>query len=628
MKANREEGLKPGLHLRQKRNHWPRIFLALVIGFYVYAAIRWNPLALFGAARDDALYFSSAKALASGDGYILPSFPVRLAATKYPELYPALLAGVWKFDHHFPGNLSLAVALTLFLGCVALAFTFLLLRRWPGLNDWDALGVVVLCAFCGYFLDLSASVMSDVPFMAALLGAVWLAERGLCTPQHQPRTGGSGNCSHRFLVGPLEAGGWAVLGAGALAGLSIGFRTLGAAVVAGIGLVLLMRCEYRKLFLFSLVAAPIAVLMALPQLIVLVHPSAIQLAAVPGDSGWTQTLCYYKSYACGIQTSESGAGALRAVILTNLRGAIEQPALYLLMPMAGRWRVGERALVGLLSFGTYAGVGRYVGKCGRRAVPVLPVVLSLYLPVVVVCPWTVERYLVPLLPLLFGGLWVEGKHLFGIVRNALRSGGKVGERLTGGVLALGLLSLAAIIAVNYGYVIPAFAAHQATGDSKLLKDELGAYTWLRKHSTTEAKVIAYRDGLSYLYDERRSIQPIDLLTQAFFQNNIHYARRDAARLADVARYIGASYWLVTPDDFSYDSPAGTALLRKREDQILAKAPIVYRSPDGAVRLYDVRELFRNAGPARQPPAQKDIAHSKLLILLCHKRRLHQNGSHN
>src|SRR5262249_4735789 len=50
-----------------------------------------------GEYHDDAIYVSTAKALAEGEGYRQTFLPGAPPQTKYPPLYPALLAGVWGF---------------------------------------------------------------------------------------------------------------------------------------------------------------------------------------------------------------------------------------------------------------------------------------------------------------------------------------------------------------------------------------------------------------------------------------------------------------------------------------------------------------------------------------------------
>src|SRR5438105_12250232 len=58
-----------------------------------------------GMFHDDGIYAVTAKALATGHGYRIISLPGEIAQTKYPILFPALLAAVWKLAPEFPQNL-------------------------------------------------------------------------------------------------------------------------------------------------------------------------------------------------------------------------------------------------------------------------------------------------------------------------------------------------------------------------------------------------------------------------------------------------------------------------------------------------------------------------------------------
>ncbi len=561
--------------------------LCAILALYVWSAWQFGPVSNFGKVLDDGLYFSAAKALAAGQGYVLPSFPVRLAATKYPEFYPLLLAGIWKLDPSFPSNVNLAVAMTLAFGCAALIFMFLLIRRWPGLGDWDTLGVVALCAFSGYFLDLSASVMTDIPFMALMLGAIWLAEISVQVSTSHPGKRGFQTRPYKLQIAAPSASDWAVLGAGALAGLAIGFRTLGAAVVAGIGIVLLVRREWRKLIWFSIAAAPISLLMVWPQLLAMFHPRAMPAAAGVGSSGWSRTLCYYTSYACGWRLDTSGPGALRAIALTNLRGLFEAPGITLLSPLGAGQQVWALGLVMLLSVVAYVGVLRYVRRAGWQP---LPVVFLLYLLVIIPWPYTPDRFLVPFLPLLLGGFWLEGRHMAKLIAANLRPPHGMGDRVAAGVMAAGGLAIAAILVMNYVYAIPQKVTNFATANRRMMTDKRAAYQWIREHAEPGARVIAYEDGLSYLFTDHPSVMPIDCRTQAFYLQDKRYAEQDAAQMADVARHIGASYWIATANDFLLDGDPDHKILTRKQEELLKGSPEVFRSSDGMVRVYDVRRM--------------------------------------
>lgn len=555
-----------------RESPWVWAALSTLLVLFLFSALRFGPLSGFGI-QDGALYFSSGKALATHEGYILPSLPIRLRARKYPELYPFLLAGVWRLDPHFPSNIYIAVCFTLFCGCLAMLFAFLIIRRWPEMDDWQALAVVTLCAFTSSFLVLSASIMSDIPFTAAMLGAVWLAG---CTKG--ARSGWTARL--RWRAGTAFA-------SGLLAGLSVGFRSLGIAAIAGIGLVLLLRRDYLRTLGFSLAAAPIAACSLSPTLTTLVRSSGVKVLVSPSPAGWRQTLCYYSSYACNWRMNTEGSGVLKAIVLTNLKDVVQQPGLCLLTPLISGSTLVNLGLVVVLSAGAYAGIVRYVRRAGWQP---LPVIFLFYLLAVLPWPYTPGRFLVPFLPLFFGGLWLEGRHFVAIVKGQGNLRRSLEERAIGRALVLGAVVLMTLVATNYCWAVPKTISAAADRNRRVLADECEAYKWIRKHTAIGSRIIAYRGGLAYLYTGRQAVPAIMSRTQAFYLGKSLYALQDAAHLADVARYIHASYWIASQVDFSLAGQRERTILQKKQNQLLAKAPLVFQSADRAVKVYNVRCL--------------------------------------
>src|SRR5262245_12487243 len=66
-----------------------------------------------GQCHDDGIYVLTAKALAEGEGYRLTNLPGEPPQTKYPPLYPVLLALLWKLWPDFPANLVLLQGLSI-----------------------------------------------------------------------------------------------------------------------------------------------------------------------------------------------------------------------------------------------------------------------------------------------------------------------------------------------------------------------------------------------------------------------------------------------------------------------------------------------------------------------------------
>ena len=68
------------------------VFLAaLAPSAYLAWTLRTMPH--LGFYHDDSIYWVSGRSLAMGDGYRIESLPGQPYQTKYPPLYPALLAG-------------------------------------------------------------------------------------------------------------------------------------------------------------------------------------------------------------------------------------------------------------------------------------------------------------------------------------------------------------------------------------------------------------------------------------------------------------------------------------------------------------------------------------------------------
>src|ERR1700688_2900696 len=220
----------------------PWLILTAILLVYLFNVERWHPTAFFGRMHDDSIYFSTAKALAEGKGYVLISFPGTPPQTKYPILYPWLLSWVWRVNPHFPDNLVDGIRLTEFFGCWSLVAGFLLLRKLPSMSEPSALGLTAICAFQPIFLRLSGTIMSDVPFMALVLTALVLAD------------------SATRKDGPTIS----VIAAGVAAALSMGMRTIGVTVVAGIFLAAFRRRAYRQAIAFIAVAASMVALESWP----------------------------------------------------------------------------------------------------------------------------------------------------------------------------------------------------------------------------------------------------------------------------------------------------------------------------------------------------------------------------
>jgi hypothetical protein len=172
-----------------------------------------------GLYHDDAVYLVTAKSLAAGHGYTIESLPHPIPQTKYPPLFPALLA-VFTLVSQKAWWLKLC-PLACAAGWLALAHR-LLLRMGATRND--ALLLVGLTAASPTIVYLSTSLMSESLFALLTTAALLML---------------------------LEERAWL---AGAFAGLATITRTAGLPLIAACILTLVIRRRFRSAVIFAAIA--------------------------------------------------------------------------------------------------------------------------------------------------------------------------------------------------------------------------------------------------------------------------------------------------------------------------------------------------------------------------------------
>jgi hypothetical protein len=188
----------------------------IVAGIWIVAWLR----PAIGLFHDDAVYLETAKSLAAGHGYIIESLPTPIPQTKYPPLWPAVLA-VFLLVSQNALWLKLAPLL-----CAAgwLFLSYRLLRKM-GAGHLGASALVLLTAASPTTVFVSTHLMSE-PLFGLLITASLLA----LLEDH-----------------PLAAG--------AFAGLATITRTAGMPLIVAIALVLLVHRRLRNAAVFTAAAA-------------------------------------------------------------------------------------------------------------------------------------------------------------------------------------------------------------------------------------------------------------------------------------------------------------------------------------------------------------------------------------
>jgi len=547
--------------------------LLIVVIVYVFQVERVHPAVFFGQFQDDSIYFSTAKALADGEGYKLISFPGAPPQTKYPIIYPWLLSYVWKLNPSFPANLSLAIRLTECFGCITLFAAFFLLRKLPAVGETAALCLTAVCALQPVVVRASGLVMSDIPFMACLLTAL-----ALTVPADADR-----DAAWKFGL------------AGLIAGVSVGIRTVGAVLVAGIFCALLYsslvsKKSIRPTIIFA-VAAVITIAVVLAP-VMLQRGDGLKFGG-SGEPGWDQVAAYYTSYTrfqwgMGLPSFAS----LVQLVLTNAFVLAASPGPILVGNFAGVFGKTLFFAAMLLAFPIWIGLIRQARY--REWRPAL-FTLLFYISALLVWPYpSPERFLLPLLPLLLAGLWCELRRISLGQLFASHGGAPAAKRLAIGALCVLLFALFAAAAWNALVADPRAREEGAEALAATVEQREQGYRWIREHTAAGDRVAAWQDVVLYMYTLRQSLRPVAPLPQAIYADDTASEARDLAHICDAPRHARVRYWMTAPDDFRLEPHRERFMARMAE--MSTALPVVFQSSEGSVRILDASCLMEQERP--------------------------------
>jgi len=548
------------------------IVLVGVLAVYSFMLVRLHPTNFFGLTQDDTIYFSSAKALAEGRGYILPSLPGTPAQRKYPVLYPWLLSWVWRWNPSFPANVRNAVGLTAVFGAAFILLIYLFLHRLKGLSEVEALLLTAFCAWGPHVLFYSGSVLSDIPFACLTLAAVLVGDAGM-------RQNGRVACA---------------VASGLLAGATMLLRVLGIPVAAGIVVVGAIRGARRQLAAYCATLAPFFIALAWNATFSM--SAAAPGAGVQSNRGWQLAWAYYTTYLGFWKMSVANSHIFWAMLKSNANSLLLLPASFFLNPLVGTNTIWGLALSLVVSVGIVRGIVR---QTRRQEWKPIHWTLPFYLVSMLVWNYLLaDRLLLPFLPLMVAGLWLEGKQAFEMVRAGLARGKKMPESIVAGALGISFVALAWAIAWNYSVRARSIIEARSDQQGALLHEKREAYDWLRRHAPADARVVADEDASLYLYTGRQAVQAVVPSPAGIFEP----ARLDAelAGICETGQAIGAQYWMISEDDFAMRWEEAISKARAREREVEQVLPLVFRSRLGHVRVYSLGCVNHPEDPACQP----------------------------
>lgn len=550
---------------------YPLWWAGLVLAVFLIRNSLWHDVSQFGRFHDDTLYFSSAKALAEGRGYVISSLPGTPYQTKYPVLYPWLLSWIWRVDPEFPGNVRWGYLLTSLFGAGFVAGCYALARSL-GERVIAALLIAVACALHPATQLLSAAVLSDVPFMALgvwamALAAAWLAE-------------GDVTRRRRLLVA-----------ATILAVLAILTRSIGVGLALGMVVAAVMRRAWREAAGLGFVSG---VVTSISTGWSRAHQLSPDVLADTG-AGYRQTLLFYTDYLDFWRASVPDAGVLAAMILRNSAVGILEIGLMVYGELFRAW--GAPLTLLPMAFGV-AILWFALRRTGHGYQPA-------HIAFVVFCGiaalWNYPlagRLLLMFLPLFFVGAYRLLAGAGEACLPAVRSG-MLAARAAGvvGFIVLGGLVLVAVYA-HLWHSPHAFCQMQESR-ARLLPGRLDAYSWIAENTRPDARIVSYEDVLLYLHTGRRGIRPLQLTGAPSYDPDAYPIETEATRMGDAAAAIEADYWLVSEGDWSAEEEAMARGLKAAAERTVAACPIAAEfGPGVAIRRMNAGRCDVQSGAGR------------------------------
>ena len=515
-----------------KRSDW---FLTAAICALTIAAgaCRIAP-GVCGLFHDDAIYISTAKGLAQGDGYRLVDVPGQPLQTKYPILYPALLSAVWKAWPAFPDNLAAMQGLTLLSAGATVALGYLYLVRFGYFSRALAASAALVCATAPFFLYFAVQTMAEMPFALLSIAALWGVEQCLAqrSAKREVRDGSNAERGMRNAKSPdtphsaLRIPHWQQLALGVLLALPFLCRTIGATVVvAGLWVLWLNRRPVRWHALGA--ACAVAPWIAWSLL---------------GRGIWEENRIegYYTDYF-GCWTS-TGLSLVGRVFFTNAM-MVAQGSSDLSFEGASaaiESALGRRTAFFLLMI---IGLTPWLAMIpDLRRGRALPWMLVAYLGAMLLWPWPPYRFLVPILPLVVG-------YFLSVPAAILRpwQGIAIG-RLASAV------SLGAIVLANGGLLLSHLQITKEHGTPLARASETPVpwspyertFAWLRENSQPQEIVATWFDSMAALYTGRQSIRPFAYDPGPLFYGDKQAVEFDPERLAATLTRYQARYFAQTP----------------------------------------------------------------------------------
>ncbi len=473
----------------------------------------------FGLYHDDALYVVTARALAEGRGYQILSLPGEPWQTKYPILYPLVLAFLWRCCPDFPANVRLFELSDVLIGFsfVLTAVGYLLRTR----RSTAGMAVVILGATLLNikFQSFLPMTMSDLLYGLLSAAALWTAESAA--------------------RGGMRSGSVCAAVSGATQALAALARMVGVILLPLCAVYLLLRRRLRA----ALLGAAIGGAVVLPYC----WWNSRHALAQPV---W---LSYYTSYSGWMLTAyhDIGLGTVVARKLSDLFMSLPLAAVPPLSSAScsslGPLQFFLLYRVGVLGFWTVLTVGVWRELRHRRRCLLAAYFVAYWLSMVMWPGFLEWRLVLVVLPFVYYFCFRGFRSLSFALKKRLAARHRALWKRLCAALALGLCAY--LLLASAASSIPRAGSYprRLLGRADITAEEeygdvLATYAWIRANTQPSDVFVCLNDPLLYLHAGRKAVQPSPL--QGWRVHSLNLVTPET--VTEALRQSGATYLLVDP----------------------------------------------------------------------------------
>ena len=504
--------------MTEKRTRFSRSSLILGVilatgGLLYYVAIAPQR---FGRGHDDTVYLTTAKALATGEGYRIISLPFEPSQTKYPPVYPLLLSLAWRLYPSFPENLPWMMLLSAVLAVGFLGVSHRYLVKDGYATARQSLIAVGLAAVNWRFVILATSLYTEMLYGVLSVSVLYLAEK------FEKKKSWIGESAVAVLIG-----------------LALLTRNVGVSLLAAVCVYYAMRREWRK----SLWVGGIGSLFVIGWF-VWCYANRTTVEGI--------NVAYYTNYFRDVnETITSMQANNDAPKLLVFAGVLAKNALALILLSVPVVCLGI-SYESVVYFGfAFIFVAAGFVKQARKGLRLLHIYMLFYLVVNLPIPFSsYDRYLMPLLPFLLFFFVSELEALAFMVRKQLTQKGQLANRIGAAFIGLALVVAVCIALYNYGSeTYSRLEASSIIKSTKPAPEDVEVLRWISENTSPSDVLICYRDPLYYLYTGRQGTQSV------FFRYGAYVEPTQAAideRVPIILRIINENngrYLVINPSDF-------------------------------------------------------------------------------